>query len=785
MVTLSLSEGDPAFYAPLDEDPDCGGACDIVSQAVESAVGMGLVVVASAGNDGNIGQGVPTLNTIHYPGTAPSAITVGAVMNAHTFYQSVVVDGKAFTGTLRALFGDGPHIATKLTAPLKDVSQTGNDGLACSSMPGGALTGTIALIQRGTCSFSDKINNAQNAGAIGAILYQSSGQETLFSNWNAQDTGIPAVMIGNSDGVALKGVASGDAATATLDPSLTEVQSTANAMWPASSRGPSPGTFGATPTNGIKPELVAVGAGVYTATQKLDPNADIYSSSGYTSVSGTSYAVPMVAGAVALVKQKFPGFTPAQLKSAVVNTASQDVTEASGEAARIDSMGAGKLNAGDAVAVAATLEPATIEFGPIGAGSLPISRTLTITNVSGSSLTLNLDPGGTVSSAARVTVSPATLTLAPGARDSVTVRLEGSQPTAGSYDSFITITGGGPTLRVPYQYQFLVSDSTPADAFPIGNGGFVGGTNDQGWELDLRVIDQFGVPVVGTPLRFNVLQGGGKITAGDPQSFRLGNAAALVDLGPNQGDQLFSATVGNLTVPFNGYARAYPAITPDRVLNAASFDVGQGLAPGSYIAIYGTALSDATQVASTAELPVSLSDVSVSFDGGGMSLPGHLHFVSPGQVNAQIPWEFEGQTSVYLKVTVSGLPSERYLVPLARYSPGIFAIVDANSGAVVTAGSAVKPGDTLMIYANGLGPVERAQVSGQPAPTESLVKTSTPATVTIGGMNAAVPFSGLAPGFVGLYQVNAVVPQNLPSGNQPLVVSIGGAGSKPFPVPVP
>jgi minor extracellular serine protease Vpr len=269
IVTLSLSEGDPAFYAPLDVDPACGGdgTCDIISQAVENAVKQGVVVVASAGNDGNIGQRTPTLDTIHYPGTAPSAITVGAVMNAHTFYQSVVVNGSGSPGTLRAVFGDGPHIAAKLTAPVRDVTQTGNDGLACASMPGGSLTGTIALIQRGTCAFSDKINNAQNAGAIGVIIYQLAGQDTIFGNWNAQNTGIPAVMIGNTDGLALKSyLASNSSATATLDPSLTEAPATASVMWPASSRGPSPGTFGSTPTNVIKPELVAVGVGVYTAT---------------------------------------------------------------------------------------------------------------------------------------------------------------------------------------------------------------------------------------------------------------------------------------------------------------------------------------------------------------------------------------------------------------------------------------------------------------------------------------------------------------------------------------
>src|SRR5205823_11742688 len=105
--------------------------------------------------------------------------------------------------------------------------------------------------------------------------------------------------------------------------------------------------------------------------------------------------------------------------------------------------------------------------------------------------------------------------------------------------------------------------------------------------------------------------------------------------------------------------------------NAATFQVGQGLAPGSYISIFGNLLADATAIASTPALPLSLASVAVSFDGGGLSLPGHLHFVSPDQVNVQIPWEFQGQTSVKMKVTVSDLLySNVYTVPLAAYSPG-------------------------------------------------------------------------------------------------------------------
>src|SRR6185436_19626051 len=141
-----------------------------------------------------------------------------------------------------------------------------------------------------------------------------------------------------------------------------------------SSHGPSIGDVskGEAP---IKPELVAVGQDVYTATQSSDPRGDLYDPTGYTAVQGTSFAVPMVAGAVALVKQRNPGFTAAQLKSAVVNSAADEVYD-NQERARAVAVGAGKLNAAAAVQVSATVEPATLSFGVIKSAALPASLTL-------------------------------------------------------------------------------------------------------------------------------------------------------------------------------------------------------------------------------------------------------------------------------------------------------------------------------------------------------------------------------------------------------------------------
>src|ERR1019366_422433 len=153
IVTLSLGEGDPAIFAPLDQDPDpnsCGGACDVYTQSVESATRLGTLVVVAAGNGGNIGLRSITKNSLNTPGVAPSALTVGASSSSHLLYQAVRVNGGSL-GNLRGLLGDGPKLGSPLTAPVKDVTTLGDNGLACAPLPAASLTGAFAPIQRGTC----------------------------------------------------------------------------------------------------------------------------------------------------------------------------------------------------------------------------------------------------------------------------------------------------------------------------------------------------------------------------------------------------------------------------------------------------------------------------------------------------------------------------------------------------------------------------------------------------------------------------------------------------------
>jgi uncharacterized protein (TIGR03437 family) len=113
-------------------------------------------------------------------------------------------------------------------------------------------------------------------------------------------------------------------------------------------------------------------------------------------------------------------------------------------------------------------------------------------------------------------------------------------------------------------------------------------------------------------------------------------------------------------------------------------------------------------------------------------------------------------------------------VPLATYSPGIFAITDVG-GNPISAGNPAKRGSGIVIYANGLGPVDNQPASGEAtSPVQPFSATKTPATATIGSSTGQVTFTGLTPGSIGLYQVNVLIPADAPAGSQVLKLSIGG-----------
>ncbi|MCE5308638.1 MAG: hypothetical protein LLG20_13445 [Acidobacteriales bacterium] len=246
------------------------------------------------------------------------------------------------------------------------------------------------------------------------------------------------------------------------------------------------------------------------------------------------------------------------------------------------------------------------------------------------------------------------------------------------------------------------------------------------------------------------------------------------------------ARAGGLSTTFSGSALRPPTIATGGVLNGASFQASDPIAPGSYISIFGTALARTTNYPTTTILPMIQDYLMVSFDvpSAGISVPGRLTYISPTQVNLQVPWELRGQTQASVKVIYDYVNGGVVTIPLADYSPAFFEI---GSGAVaaldldykvISTSNPTSSGKVVMLYANGLGPVTNQPASGEPAPFSPLAETTDKPVVTIGGKVATVAWSGLAPGFAGLYQINATIPGGLTSGNQPMTVSIGSRTSK-------
>jgi minor extracellular serine protease Vpr len=808
MNVVNFSSGGPAFEGPGAVcGPPAGQPCDPAAAAFESAMKNGqVIVVASAGNAGANGYqyqatGAATYGTVASPAYTPSIIAAGGIENDVAYADTLDVSASGVPSNLATLnafpSADGPSPPAPLTAPLVDVTQIGADPLLCTAPAAGSLTGGIALILRGTCNFIVKVQNAQLAGAVGVIFIDNSANPSTLTGWGGlAGTTIPAFMIGQSDGQNLQSFVDGNSGTtATLDPTPRQIPAstlgiTAGSTAYFASRGPTIGTYG------LKPDVSAAATNFLLAAENIDPYGDVFSATRYTVADGTSFSSPLLAGAAALVKQAQPNLTPLQVKSALVNSATLAgiLNQAGTGAAGVADVGSGLLQAQNAVLSPVQFVPSTVSFGLLS-GSLPAAQTLTVTNSSGSPLTLSFSVSPiTAAASTQVQVnnsSNPTVAIEAGQSTSITVKLSGSVPAAGRYEGVINVSGASVPLHIPY--LFLVSNNITYDVIPLLGDGFDGPVNQEipapyGGVLGIRVIDRYGASVANAPVHWAEVQGGGQVLSGaqytNTTTDSNGVAFATVVLGSAAGTQQFSATVAGLAVDFTGNARLAPSITAGGIVDAASFTAGRPVAPGSIISIFGAHLSDIAGQEPQLPLPLGIGGVAFSFDipSAAISLPAHFHYVSPTQLNVQVPWELANYSSATVKVILNYTYSAEYTLNLATYAPGFFSY-QSNGQPVaaaldlgnteISASHPVTRGSTVVLFLNGLGPVDHQPADGWPATDASSTTLAIPS-ITIGGQPATVTFSGLAPGYVDLYQVNAVVPTGIGTGAQPITCSIGG-----------
>ena len=271
-----------------------------------------------------------------------------------------------------------------------------------------------------------------------------------------------------------------------------------------------------------------------------------------------------------------------------------------------------------------------------------------------------------------------------------------------------------------------------------------------------------------------------------PTMVEYPSSSSVIAVGSFNGDGRtdLAAATGNGVNVLLGTTTSVPSINAGGVVNAASLKAGP-LAPGSIAAAFGSFPVNSSSAVSGAPLPNSLAGLSIQF---GDRLPAPLFAVSGSQVNFQVPWDVFAVSAFTISATLNGQPSFDQTINIASFAPGIFS---ANSqgtgqGAILdsayrlagptnpaTAGSSI-----VQIYCTGLGPVINQPLDGSAAVSNPLSTTQYPPLVTIGGAPATVLFSGLTPGGVGLYQVNARVPEGSSKGAAvPVVISIEGVVS--------
>lgn len=435
MDVANMSLGGPSF-----------GIQDLLTIAVDNLDRAGMVVAVAAGNSG------PGNFTVESPGSAPRALTAGASVVPHVV-----------TSILDTGFGDVPLdtsefgvVTADLTAELAEIpSGTKNSATdlntGCDPAPAGSLTGKIALISRGVCTFSTKIRNARDAGAVAAVVVNNqAGGLVMGYDGTPDQPALPAYSTALEHAGILRD-ARGTTVTLTA-PTYVYPYDVADRMADFSSQGPTDVDFR------VKPDVVAPGDNVLSAIPLRYCNGDPC----FAFFGGTSMATPHLAGAAAILRQQHPDWPAWAIRSAIVNTADVGVLTKWNAPATLDldvnTTGAGRLNLEAAAGAVALLDPVSVSFGAVPAGSGQ-TRTFTVTLLNGgtSSATFALGIAGYgPASGVTFSVDTPSLTLAAGESGTFVVTAAFAKgASAGSKQAWLTVSTGGSMVAHAAVYAFV------------------------------------------------------------------------------------------------------------------------------------------------------------------------------------------------------------------------------------------------------------------------------------------------------------------------------------------
>lgn len=345
----------------------------------------------------------------------------------------------------------------------------------------------------------------------------------------------------------------------------------------------------------------------------------------------------------------------------------------------------------------------------------------------------------------------------------------------------VTLTITPPMAMIalnPPSLRFVTNpgnDPPPAQTFQITNSGTSGAT--LGWNATATTTDGLNwlTPFPTTGIAPSTVQ-----VSVNSRNFAPGvySGSVRIDATSNSNASNSPQTV-NVIMSVGA-----PLVPANGVVNGASFAQNTAVGPGGIISLFGTKLAASQASATGLPLPTTLNGVRVIVNG---TVNAPLFYVSPTQINLQMPVEATG-ASASLVVNNGGIDGNTISVSLTTESPGIFTTDSSGQGQAAASNAdfssnsgsnAAEAGGVISLFATGLGATSPPFVTGQAGATqEPLNRTVQHPVVTVGGVPAIVPYSGLAPGFVGLYQVNVTIPPGTAPGSfVPVQLTINGRAS--------
>lgn len=434
--------------------------------AADNLVDDGVVVVTSGGNNG--GNGVYATGA---PGVGSKVIATASFDNTHVVqtYFTISPDGAKIGYSVATASAPVPASGSIELVRTGTTTST-NDACTAGTPPvPGSLTGKVALIRRSGCGFYEKVKNAEAAGAVGVVLYNN-----VAGTISPTVAGTPAVQI---PVVAITAV-DGELINARMDTSTVTVSWTGEVgPFPSTTAGllSSFSSYGPGPDLVLKPDIGAPGGNIYS-TLPLEKG-------GHGTDSGTSMASPHVAGLVALLIQARPSLPAEQMRLVLQNTAEPMNQTGSSDANYPYRQGAGMARVDKAVAETVIIAPSKISLGESDTG--PVTRTLTLSNIDGSSdVTLDLShrpslsttgptltPSASATGFAGVAFSAPSVTIPAGGTATVDVTItpdpQGELAQGALFGGYLVFTaqGDGRKLSVPYagfkgDYQLIQAISS-------------------------------------------------------------------------------------------------------------------------------------------------------------------------------------------------------------------------------------------------------------------------------------------------------------------------------------